>query len=396
MTSTLLFGIFLLTLAGIAVSHRHALRTALGGLAAAIVVSCFVPGFDLPHHLEHEGRILANLAGLLLGFAALAAHFERSHAAERLTARLPNGRAGAFGLLLVVFVLSAALDNIAAALIGASAASTLFQRRLHVGYLAAIVAAANAGGAGSVIGDTTTTMLWFAGASPLWIAPAALGAVVAFVFFGWFASGQQHALQPLVRSTAAAKPVDGTRLAIVGAVIAATIATNLVWELPAVGVWGTLLLASLLRPFDVTVVRRALPGTCFLLALVLTASLMPVHELPEASMPTTFALGLVSSIFDNIPLTKLAIDQGGYDWGLLAFAVGYGGSMLWFGSSAGVAVAGVFDQAKSVGAWLRHGWHVAVGFALGFVVMFLVFGWSPRQLREVGPSTTTTAPLHHR
>ena len=41
-------------------------------------------------------------------------------------------------------------------------------------------------------------------------------------------------------------------------------------------------------------------------------------------------------MFDNIPLTKLALEQGGYDWGMLAYAVGFGGSMIWFGSSAGV------------------------------------------------------------
>jgi len=43
-------------------------------------------------------------------------------------------------------------------------------------------------------------------------------------------------------------------------------------------------------------------------------------------------------VFDNIPLTRLALEQGGYDWAALAYAVGFGGSMLWFGSSAGVAV----------------------------------------------------------
>ena len=43
-------------------------------------------------------------------------------------------------------------------------------------------------------------------------------------------------------------------------------------------------------------------------------------------------------MFDNIPLTALALKQGGYDWGFLAYAVGFGGSMIWFGSSAGVAL----------------------------------------------------------
>ena len=43
----------------------------------------------------------------------------------------------------------------------------MFRGQVHIGYLAAIVAASNAGGAGSVIGDTTTTMMWLAGVSPL-------------------------------------------------------------------------------------------------------------------------------------------------------------------------------------------------------------------------------------
>ena len=71
-----------------------------------------------------------------------------------------------FALLVIVFVMSGFLDNIAAALIGGAMAHTLFRGRVRVGYLAAIVAASNAGGAGSVIGDTTTTMMWIKGVSP--------------------------------------------------------------------------------------------------------------------------------------------------------------------------------------------------------------------------------------
>ena len=41
--------------------------------------------------------------------------------------------------------------------------------------------------------------------------------------------------------------------------------------------------------------------------------------------------------------------QGGYDWGMLAYAVGYGGSMIWFGSSAGVAITNIFPEARSSG-----------------------------------------------
>ena len=104
---------------------------------------------------------------------------------------------------------------------------------------------------------------------------------------------------------------------------------------------------------------------------------MPVEELPVASWQTALGLGFLSSVFDNIPLTALALKQGGYDWGFLAYTVGFGGSMIWFGSSAGVAISNMYPEAKSVGLWLRHGWFIAVSYVVGFFVMFAIVGWSP-------------------
>ncbi|MDO8413732.1 MAG: citrate transporter, partial [Gallionellaceae bacterium] len=69
--------------------------------------------------------------------------------------------------------------------------------------------------------------------------------------------------------------------------------------------------------------------------------------------------------------------QGGYDWGQLAFAVGYGGSMIWFGSSAGIAICNMFPQGKNTLHWLKEGWHVAVAYVLGFFVMLWIMGWHP-------------------
>jgi Na+/H+ antiporter NhaD/arsenite permease-like protein len=107
------------------------------------------------------------------------------------------------------------------------------------------------------------------------------------------------------------------------------------------------------------------------------ASLMPVDTLPPPSSSIVFGLGLLSSVFDNIPLTALALRQGGYDWALLAYAVGFGGSMIWFGSSAGLALTGQFPEARSVVAWMRGGWHVALAYVIGFSVMLALRGWSP-------------------
>ena len=103
---------------------------------------------------------------------------------------------------------------------------------------------------------------------------------------------------------------------------------------------------------------------------------MPVEELPAASWLTSLGLGFLSSVFDNIPLTALALKQGGYDWGFLACCVGFGGSMIWFGSYSGVAISNMYPEAKSVGLWLRHGWFIAVSYSVGFFAMFAIVGWN--------------------
>ena len=72
-----------------------------------------------------------------------------------------------------------------------------------------------------------------------------------------------------------------------------------------------LLTAPIRRP-DWELLGEAGRGAVFLLSLVLAASIMPVEQLPPASVVTAFGLGFVSAVFDNIPLTKLALEQGGY------------------------------------------------------------------------------------
>src|SRR4029450_1706993 len=123
----------------------------------------------------------------------LAHHFEASELPKVLPRFLPDDWKGAFLLLVMVFVLSSFLDNIAAALIGGAMAHTVFDKKVHIGYLAAIVAASNAGGSGSVVGDTTTTMMWIDGVSPLAVLDAYVAAVVATAVLGYFAARQQQA-----------------------------------------------------------------------------------------------------------------------------------------------------------------------------------------------------------
>jgi Na+/H+ antiporter NhaD/arsenite permease-like protein len=389
------FILFALTLLGVALFHHRTLEVALTGLAVISLYKIGFTGFlEGPGvtgwfvHLEHEWVVLTNLLGLLLGFALLARHFEDSHLPHVLPRFLPDDWKGAFVLLVLVFVMSAFLDNIAAALIGGTVAAGVFRRRVHIGYLAAIVAASNAGGAGSVVGDTTTTMMWIDGIPPLEVIPAYVAAVPALLVFGLIAARQQQAYQPIQKDASSHAHVDWARLGIVAWILVAAVATNVTVNslfpqyadsFPFLGaaVWVAILVGTLLRKPEWSLLPDAAKGSIFLLSLVMCASMMPVEKLPAASWETAFGLGFVSAVFDNIPLTALALAQGGYDWGVLAFAVGFGGSMIWFGSSAGVALSNLFPEARSVGGWLKNGWHVPLGYMVGFFIMLALVGWHP-------------------
>ena len=372
------FVLFVLTLLGVALFHHHTLAVALGGLGAVMAYKVlFVESFHPGEQLAHEWRIVVNLLGLLVGFAILARYFEDSGLPKWIPRILPDrGPWGGFVLLCYVWVLSSFLDNIAGAMIGGVIARTVFKGKVSVGFLAAIVAASNAGGAWSVVGDTTTTMMWIDGVPARGVLHGIVASAVALLCFGFFASAAQQKHSPIVAEDRSERiAIDGGRLLVVALILAGAIAANVYLDFPAVGVWGAILLGALFRPPAWHEVPGAAKGALFLLSLVFCASLMPVKALPAPSPGTAFGLGFVSAVFDNIPLTKLALEQGGYDWGVLAFAVGFGGSMLWFGSSAGVAISKDFPEARNTGRWLREGWFVAVAYVVAFAVQLAVFPW---------------------
>ncbi|HEX7559139.1 MAG TPA: SLC13 family permease [Usitatibacter sp.] len=400
------FILFAVVLAGIALLQRYTLEVALTGLAAVTIYKLAYTGFaqgpglaGLAGLLAHEWVILANLFGLLMGFALLSKHFEESQVPAVLPAILPDDWKGGFFLLVMVFVLSSFLDNIAAALIGGTMATAVFRGKVRIGYLAAIVAASNAGGSGSVVGDTTTTMMWISGVDPRDVFEAYVAAGVALVITGVFAARRQQAYSPILKDPPPGVRVDWVRVAIVALILVVAILANVIANLkypesldrfPVIGaaVWAAILVTAGVRRPDWSLLPSTFRGTLFLLALVTTAAMMPVEKLPAASWQSTLGLGFLSAVFDNIPLTALALHQGGYDWGFLAYAVGFGGSMIWFGSSAGVALSNAFPESRSVGKWLREGWHVALAYVVGFFVLLAVLGWHPH-----GQHTPAEAPV---
>src|SRR4051812_24126317 len=208
--------------------------------------------------LHHEWVTLGNLLGLLLGFALLADHFERSRITDLLPRILPDDWKGGFCLLLIILVLSSFLDNIAAAMIG---------------------------GAGSVVGDTTTTMMWIAGVAPGQVFEAYAGALAATLVYGVAAARQQQAWQPIMKDNPVGVRLDFRRLVIVALILLSAIGTNIYlnlhnpellehWPLIGLSVWVALLATAGWRPPTWSLLPAALRGSVFLLSLVLCAAMM--------------------------------------------------------------------------------------------------------------------------
>jgi len=403
------FFLFAAILVCVAIFHDQTFYVALIGLVVILGYKLiFDPTFNLVEHfvgstpftdqvqtIKYSGEwsTILNLAGLLLGFGILAKIFEESGIPDILPRILPNNFMGPFLLLVMVYIISTFLDNIAAALIGGTIALVVFNKKVHIGYIAGIVAASNAGGAGTVLGDTTTTMMWIDGVYFTEVFHAFIASAVALLFFGWFAAHQQHKFQPIIKDSKPDAKIKWSNLLVVLMILAGAITTNMMFDMPMLGVWAALIVGMLLTKIPWGEIPGSIKGTIFLLCLVFCASCMPVETLPEAHWSTAFILGFVSAVFDNIPLTKLCLAQGHYDWGMLAYAVGFGGSMIWFGSSAGVAITNKFPEARNVVLWVRKGWHVTFAYILGFFALLIVWGWLPTSNKyHKEPATECVSP----
>ena len=339
-------------------------------------------------HMQHEWVILANLFLLLMGFALLSRHFEKSRIPDEMPALLPDDWKGGVALLAIVFVLSSFLDNIAAALIGGTVARHVFRGKVHIGYLAAIVAASNAGGAGSVVGDTTTTMMWIAGVSPLSVLDAYVAAGVALLIFAVPAAMQQQRFSPILKHARRGLMIEWMRLRIVAAILHRRAACQRDRELevsclarrgagPRAGCLGSHSRHRSLATTGLGGHARDLQGH----DLPAGAGYRRLDDARRKVARGRMADGARSWVrvsgFRQYPADGAGPEAGRLRLGLsrlcgrlrriddLVRLFGRGGAREHLSGSA------------SVGLWLRHGWHVAVAYVVGFFVMLALLGWHP-------------------
>ncbi|MBI1208314.1 MAG: hypothetical protein GC191_13645 [Azospirillum sp.] len=348
--------IFSVTLALLMVFHHH--KNWIVAVGFAIILLVHVDRIGIAALVDHFGQrhqygLLYNLAILLPGFALVAHYFERSGFDARLTKYIGSDTL----LLWAVFVLSIALDNIAAAMIGGVLLMARYGREnVPFQMLIGVIGAANLGGAGSFTGDTTTVMIFISGVAIPTIAKGFLAAIPAQVLLNIYACN--HTAEPLGSRRGVSTPVHWGMflplLAIPGLAIG-----NIAFDEPGAGLLAGLALGCLIGrvSFDTHPVLRAIPNTLFLVTLVATAGMLPLDALRPliedlGMVGTALAMGVLSAFFDNIPLTALMLNIGGFDWGLTAYTVGFGGSAMWFGSSAGVGLGTLFPEVYNTRRWL--------------------------------------------
>jgi Na+/H+ antiporter NhaD/arsenite permease-like protein len=98
------------------------------------------------------------------------------------------------------------------------------------------------------------------------------------------------------------------------------------------------------------------------------------------------AIGLLSAIVDNIPLTYavLLMDpvMSHGQWLLVTLTAGTGGSLLSIGSAAGVALMGASKGLYTFGSHLKWIWAVALGYAVSIAAHLLINAHMFEQFRK--------------
>ncbi|GAA5215060.1 sodium:proton antiporter NhaD [Corallincola platygyrae] len=308
---------------------------------------------------------------------------------------------------VIAFFLSPIADNLTTALImGAVVMAVGKDSPQFIGLTCiAIVVAANAGGAFSPFGDITTLMVWQSGHATffeffeLFLPSVANYLIPALIMSRFIPEGQPPALEDKV----IVKP-GGYRVCVlflVTIVLAVTF-ENLLGLPPYLGMMTGLSLLFLMVYFarrrapadspdkEYNVFSKlAIPEWDTLLfffgvmycvgALGFLGYLTAISGVMYGEWGATnanIAAGAISSVIDNIPvmfaILTMEPEMSHFQWLLITFTAGVGGSLLSVGSAAGVALMGAARGHYTFMSHLKWTWAVALGYAGGIAVHFAV------------------------
>ena len=370
----------------------------------------------LLHHLGKTAEILVFLLGAMTiveiidyfdGFATIKG-FIRTHVKVRLL----------WIFSILAFILSAIIDNLTATIVLVTILQKVIQNRnTRLWFAGLIIVAANAGGAWSPIGDVTTTMLWIGKkvTTPELIKYLFIPSVVCMVVPTLIAS-RYKAFRGTINNKEVSeikKSPFGSRMLYLGlgSILFVPFFKQITHLPPYVGMMLSLAVVAAFAelyssakfslsnidetaddhaihsPVHAALTKIELPSILFFLGILMAVGALEslgllfnfAGQLTQAipNMDIVVSLfGVISAVIDNVPLVAASMgmfSQGPDDpiWHAIAFAAGTGGSMLVFGSAAGVVAMGM-EKINFFWYFKKISILAFVGFLSGYLAFMLM------------------------
>ena len=309
---------------------------------------------------------------------------------------------------LLAFFISPVADNLTTALILSTVLLTIDKdnKSFLVPGAINIVVAANAGGAWSPFGDITTLMVWVDGKGSftefLFLFPAAITGwgITAFLLSRFVPEGKP----PFNADEEKSEIQEGGKVIIglFAVTIALAVLSHQVMHLPAM--WGMMFGLALLKMYVYKInvgpsetqlnafswiakiendtllfffgILAAVGGLHFLGFLEYFTALYDQF----GATAVNIGVGFLSAIVDNVPVMSAVLKANpdmGVDaqsqWMLVTMTAGVGGSLISFGSAAGVGVMGKMHGIYTFASHMKYAWTVLVGYIVSIIVWYFQF-----------------------
>ena len=404
----------------IAISQEHILKiskTSISLILAIVLWLLVVFG-----RLENVGLALAESAGEIFSLVIfllsamtlveILTHYGLFDFIYTKLLKLKLGdKAQFFIITFLAFVFSAFLDNLTTTIVFLQIASRFFSGKNLLKTSSAIVIAANAGGAFSPIGDVTTTMLWLANkfTAQTVFTQAFIPSFTVFIVSALLI-GKSIVVDTKDRIEKAIQlgKVEWFIISICLMSFLLPLLMTIVHLPPYFGlllglgvVWLVVDLARLQRPNSTSLSisiekffqKTDISSLYFFIGILLAIGALRhlgvleniSHQVFTATPSTTriiegnIAIGGLSAIFDNIPLTAAAIDivktTDPSLWVLLALTVGIGGSLLLIGSAPGIIAMTIVKELTFSAYFKIATLPALVAFSLGIFVWYLQYNY---------------------
>lgn len=307
----------------------------------------------------------------------------------------------------LAFFISPVADNLTTALILSTVLITIEREKASFLVPGAIniVVAANAGGAWSPFGDITTLMAWTSGKGQfsdfLFLFPASIGG---YLITAYLLSRFVPETQPNFDATTEKAPElmqGANRVVALGVItILSAVLSHQLLHLPAM--WGMMFGLALLKMYQYRLKRKynsklnifesmskienntllfffgilAAVGALYFVGWL---SLAAVVYDPSVLGPTwsNIGVGFLSAIVDNVPVMSAILkanpDMGVDQWMLVTMTAGVGGSLISFGSAAGVGVMGKLPGIYTFSSHMKYSWTILIGYVASVAIWYVQY-----------------------